>query len=154
MKRSAGLMLYRRRQALIEVLLAHPGGPFWMKKDDGVWSIPKGLYEEGEDALAAARREFAEETGLALAESGETLLLGNFKQPGGKLVTAYAVEGEFDPKGLKSNLFSIEWPPRSGRMQEFPEIDRAGWFEPQEARRKLLRGQVPILEALLALLQV
>lgn len=146
-KRSAGLMLYRRRSGEVEVLLVHPGGPFWRNKDEGVWSIPKGLCEEGEDTLAAAKREFEEETGHH--PLGQLVPLGEFKQPGGKLVLAYAVEGDLDPAALKSNFFSIEWPPRSGRMSEFPEVDRAGWFAPDEAGRKLVRGQLPILETLL-----
>jgi len=147
-ERSAGLMLYRRGQGGLEVLLVHPGGPFWAKKDDGAWSIPKGIQGKGEDAPAAARREFEEETGLA--PSGELVALGEFRQPAGKIVSAYAVEGEFDPAALNSNRFSIEWPPRSGRMRDFPEVDRAAWFSPEEANRKLLRGQVPILAALLS----
>jgi predicted NUDIX family NTP pyrophosphohydrolase len=148
-KHSAGLMLHRRRASGIEVLLVHPGGPFWARKDEGAWSIPKGLCEAGEEPVATARREFEEETGLV--PSGPFLRLGEFKQPGGKLVSAFAAEGDFDPSSLKSNLFSLEWPPRSGRVQEFPEIDKAAWFAPNAARSKLLRGQVPILEALLAL---
>jgi predicted NUDIX family NTP pyrophosphohydrolase len=146
-KRSAGLLLYRRSRGEIEVLLVHPGGPFWRNKDEGAWSIPKGLCEEGEDTLTAASREFEEETGHR--PIGEPVALGEFKQPGGKLILAYAVEGDFDPAKLRSNLFSIEWPPRSGRSSEFPEVDRARWFAPDEAGTKLVRGQVPILEALL-----
>jgi predicted NUDIX family NTP pyrophosphohydrolase len=146
-KRSAGLMLYRRSKDLVEVLLVHPGGPFWRNKDEGAWSIPKGLCDEGEDPLTSASREFEEETGHR--PSGAFVPLGEFRQGGGKLVIAYSVEGNFDPAALTSNLFSIEWPPRSGALQEFPEVDRAAWFTPDEARRKLVRGQVPILEALL-----
>jgi len=148
---SAGIMLFLRRPAGIEVLLVHPGGPYWARKDAGAWSIPKGLHEPDEDPEAAARREFAEETGLA--PEGALIHLGAFRQPSGKLLVAYAGEGDFDPGRLVSNVFSIEWPPRSGRMQEFPEADRAAWFAPAEARLKLLKGQVPILEALLAHLQ-
>lgn len=144
---SAGILLFRRRPAGPEVLLIHPGGPFWARKDNGVWSIPKGLYEPGEDPEAAARREFAEETGLAL--QGRLVELGAFRQPSGKLLLAYAAEGDFNPAQLVSNLFLIEWPPYSGRVQEFPEADRAAWFTPAEARMKLLKGQLPILEALL-----
>src|SRR5262245_25158429 len=147
-QRSAGLLLYRRRRDTIEVLLAHPGGPFWARKDEGAWSIPKGEYGAGEDALAAARREFAEETGAA-PPAGEAVALGSFRQPSGKIVDVWAVEGDFDPAALKSNTFTLEWPPRSGRMREVPEVDRAGWFTPKEAERKLLKGQRPILEALL-----
>jgi len=148
---SAGIMLFHRRPAGIEVLLVHPGGPYWARKDAGAWSIPKGLHEPGEDPEAAARREFAEETGLA--PEGALIHLGTFRQPSGKLLEAYAGEGDFDPGRLASNVFAIEWPPRSGRMQEFPEADRAAWFAPAEARLKLLKGQVPILQALLAYLQ-
>jgi predicted NUDIX family NTP pyrophosphohydrolase len=137
-----------RRRGSIEVLLVHPGGPFWAKKDDGAWSIPKGLFEEGEDAAAAARREFEEETGHAPV--GAPIELGIFRQPGGKLIHAFAVEGEFDLSGFKSNSFSMEWPPRSGRMAEFPEADRAGWFGPEDAHVKLGKGQRPILATLLA----
>jgi predicted NUDIX family NTP pyrophosphohydrolase len=145
---SAGILLYRLRPAGPEALLIHPGGPFWARKDDGAWSIPKGLCEPDEDPELAARREFAEETGFT--PTGDLIPLGTFRQPSGKLVTAFAAQGEFDPATLRSNTFSIEWPPRSGRMQAFPEADRAGWFAPEEARRKLLKGQAPILEALLA----
>jgi predicted NUDIX family NTP pyrophosphohydrolase len=144
---SAGIMLYRRTGKALEVLLVHPGGPFWAKKDDGAWTIPKGLYESGEEPEAAARREFAEETGYAPA--GEMLDLGSFRQPSGKRIMAFALEGDFEPDRLVSNTFEMEWPPRSGKRQSFPEIDRAGWFGIAAARVKLLKGQVPILEALL-----
>jgi predicted NUDIX family NTP pyrophosphohydrolase len=150
-KHSAGLLFYRRRGRGIEVLLVHPGGPFWARKDEGVWSIPKGEYAPGEDPLAAARREFEEETG-ARAE-GEAVALGAFRQSSGKIVDAWAVEGDFDPTTLESNTFTMEWPPRSGRMREVPEVDRAAWFTPEEAARKLLKGQRPILEALLRIIQ-
>lgn len=146
-QRSAGVMLCRHRDSEIEVLLVHPGGPYWRNKDEGAWSIPKGVCEGEEEALYAALREFEEETGHRL--EGELQLLGEFKQPNGKLIVAYATEGDFDPAALRSNLFSIEWPPRSGRMSDFPEVDRAAWFAPEEAKRKLLRGQLPILDALL-----
>lgn len=145
-EQSAGVLLYRLSGSEPEVLLVHPGGPFWAKKDDGAWSIPKGLYEPGEEPLAAARREFAEETGLA--PSGDFVSLGSFRQPSGKTVIAYAVAGDFDLSGFRSNLFEMEWPPRSGRRQSFPEADRAGWFTLAQARRKLTKGQVPIVEAL------
>jgi len=148
---SAGIMLYRRIGKELEVLLVHPGGPFWAKKDDGAWTIPKGLYEAGEEPEAAARREFAEETGYTPA--GKMLELGSFRQPSGKRVTAFALEGDFEPDKLVSNTFEMEWPPRSGKRQNFPEIDRAGWFGIEAARVKLLKGQVPILEALLEKLQ-
>jgi predicted NUDIX family NTP pyrophosphohydrolase len=146
-RRSAGILLYRRRGSAVEVLLVHPGGPFWAKKDDGAWSIPKGEYAPGEEPLAAARREFEEETGSRV--EGAAMALGAFRQPSAKVVEAWAVEGDFDPATLKSNTFTLEWPPRSGRMREVPEVDRAGWFAPEAAARKLLKGQRPILEALL-----
>lgn len=146
-QRSAGILLYRRQPRAIEVLLIHPGGPFWANKDDGAWSIPKGEYEPGEDPLAAARREFQEETGSS--PQGEAMALGCFRQSATKTVDVWAVEGEFDPARLKSNTFSLEWPPRSGRIGEHPEVDRAAWFAPEEALRKLLKGQRAILEALL-----
>ena len=145
-EQSAGVILYRLTGPEPEVLLVHPGGPFWAKKDDGAWSIPKGLSEPDEEPLAAARREFAEETGLV--PSGDFVALGSFRQPSGKTVIAYAVAGDFDLSGFRSNLFEIEWPPRSGRRQSFPEADRAGWFTLAHARRKLTKGQVPIVEAL------
>jgi predicted NUDIX family NTP pyrophosphohydrolase len=143
---SAGILLYRRRGRLIEVLLVHPGGPFWTNKDAGAWSIPKGGYQPGEDAYAAARREFEEETGARPA--GEPVALGSFRQSAGKIVEAWAIEGTFDPDSLKSNTFAMEWPPRSGRIHQFPEVDRAAWFNPAVAERKILKGQRPILEAL------
>src|SRR5262245_52809451 len=135
-KRSAGILMYRRANAGLELLLVHPGGPFWARKDLGAWSIPKGEYSEGEDAFAVAAREFEEETGMRPA--GEFRVLGEVKQAGGKIVTAWAVEGEFDPGALKSNRFELEWPPRSGRRQSYPEVDRAEWFDLDEARRKIL----------------
>jgi predicted NUDIX family NTP pyrophosphohydrolase len=146
-QRSAGILLYRRREGAVEVLLVHPGGPFWARKDEGVWSIPKGEYAPGEEPLAAARREFEEETGAR--PEAEALALGSFRQSAAKIVDAWAIEGDFDPVTLKSNTFTMEWPPRSGKMREMPEVDRAAWFTPEEAARKLLKGQRPILEALL-----
>jgi predicted NUDIX family NTP pyrophosphohydrolase len=146
-KVSAGILLFRRRPDL-EVLLVHPGGPFWAKKDLGAWSIPKGLADEGEDLLAAAKREFLEETGMTV--DGEVLDLGAHKQPGGKTIVAWAHEGDFDPASLTSNMFSLEWPPRSGRMAEFPEADRAAWFSVDEALEKINKGQRAIVEALKA----
>ncbi len=146
-KRSAGILMYRRPGADIELLLVHPGGPFWARKDLGAWSIPKGEYSEGEDALAVARREFEEETGAR--PRGDLLPLGELVQPGRKIVTAWALEGDFDPSGLKSNLFEIEWPPKSGRRQSFPEVDRAQWFSPADARRKILKGQSEFIARLL-----
>jgi len=148
---SAGLLMYRRRGPEPEVLLVHPGGPYWSKKDDGAWSIPKGLCDAAENPLVAARREFEEETGCR--PDGDFVALGAFKQPSGKLISVWACEGDFDLKLFQSNLFSLEWPPRSGRRKDFPEADRAGWFTPALAARKLLRGQLPILDALLASLQ-
>ena len=145
-QRSAGILLYRRRGAALEVLLVHPGGPFWAKKDDGAWSIPKGIVGPNENPLSAARREFAEETGAEAG--GEAIALGAFRQSAAKTVEVWAVEGDFDPTNLKSNTFSMEWPPRSGRSAEFPEADRAEWFTPEVAARKLLKGQRPVLEAL------
>jgi predicted NUDIX family NTP pyrophosphohydrolase len=146
MKISAGILLYRRRPAGVEVLLAHPGGPYWARKDAGAWSIPKGLANEGEDWLAAAKREFQEETGMAI--EGECLDLGQQKQAGGKTIVAFACEGDFDPASLASNTFSIEWPPHSGRTAEFPEVDRAAWYSIDEAMEKATKGQRPIIAAL------
>jgi predicted NUDIX family NTP pyrophosphohydrolase len=146
-QRSAGILLYRRRGREVEVLLVHPGGPFWAKKDDGAWSVPKGGYEPGEDPLAAAKREFQEETGSA--PEGDAVALGSFRQSSAKIVDVWAVEGQFDPGGLKSNTFTMEWPPRSGRLREVPEVDRAEWFTPEAAARKILKGQRPVVEALL-----
>jgi predicted NUDIX family NTP pyrophosphohydrolase len=145
-KLSAGILLFRRRPAGIQVMLVHPGGPFWAKKDAGAWSIPKGLADGGEDLLAAAKREFLEETGAAV--DGQFLDLGAHKQPTGKTIVAWAHEGDFDPASLKSNTFAIEWPPRSGRMAEFPEVDRAAWYSIDEALMKVNMGQRPIIAAL------
>jgi predicted NUDIX family NTP pyrophosphohydrolase len=128
----------------------HPGGPFWRNRDLGAWSIPKGEYADGEDAEAAARREFAEETGWSL--EGELMPLGQVRQPGGKVVTAFTIEGDFDAGGLKSNRFDMEWPPRSGRMASFPEVDGAGWFALDDARSKIVAGQRPLLDRIEALL--
>ena len=147
-KLSAGILLFRRRPGGPEVMLVHPGGPFWAKKDAGAWSIPKGLADEGEDLLEAAKREFLEETGMAV--HGEFLDLGSHKQPGGKTIVAWACEGDFDPASLTSNTFSLEWPPRSGRMAQFPEVDRAAWFSIDEALVKMSKGQRPIVAALKA----
>jgi predicted NUDIX family NTP pyrophosphohydrolase len=150
-KTSAGILLYRRRGATVEVLLVHPGGPFWAKKDLGAWSIPKGEVAEGEEPLATAIREFAEETGFPL--DGDFLPLRPCRQAGGKTIHAWAVEGDCDPTTLRSNTFSIEWPPRSGKRQEFPEVDRAAWFDLAEARERINRGQVVLLDELAAVLQ-
>ena len=127
-------------------MLVHPGGPFWAKKDAGSWSIPKGLADEGEDLLAAAKREFREETGMAV--EGVFLDLGRHKQPGGKTIVAWACEADFDTAALKSNTFAIEWPPRSGRMAEFPEVDRAAWYSIGDALETINKGQAPIIAAL------
>ena len=148
-KRSAGVLIYRRSTTGIEVFLVHPGGPFWAKKDVGAWSVPKGECEPGEDGLAAARRELAEETGLAPA--GDFLPLGSFRQSSAKTVEVWAVEGDADPAQLQPNSFTMEWPPRSGQIKAFPEVDRAGWFSLAEAARMIVKGQVPILTALSAL---
>jgi predicted NUDIX family NTP pyrophosphohydrolase len=145
-KKSAGLLLFRDAADGIEVLLVHPGGPMWAKKDEGAWSIPKGEIDEHEDALAAAKREFQEETGVA--PRGEPIPLDPQRQPGGKLVYAWAMKGSFDPSTLKSNLCAIEWPPKSGRRCSFPEVDRAEWFTLETARRKILKGQAPFLSQL------
>ncbi|MEW6669286.1 MAG: NUDIX domain-containing protein [Thermodesulfobacteriota bacterium] len=145
-KKSAGLLLFRKVSGRLQVLLVHPGGPLWAKKDLGAWSIPKGEFEDDEDPLAAARREFAEETGLT--PEGVVIPLEPLRQPGGKLVYAWAMEHDFDPAGLKSNTFTMEWPPKSGRFQEFPEVDRAGWFDIEEARLKILKGQAAFLDQL------
>jgi predicted NUDIX family NTP pyrophosphohydrolase len=145
-KISAGILLFRKTPAGVEVMLVHPGGPFWAKKDAGAWSIPKGLADEGEDLLEAAKREFLEETGRAA--DGDLLDLGAHRQPGGKTVVAWALEGDFDPAALRSNTFALEWPPRSGRMAEFPEVDKAGWFSLDEALEKATKGQRPIIAAL------
>lgn len=144
---SAGILLYRLRGGKLEVLLVHPGGPFWKAKDLGAWSIPKGEYADGEEPLAAALREFGEETGFRLAPA-DPMPLGEVKQAGGKLVRAWAMEGELDADNIRSNTFSLEWPPRSGRIEEFPEVDRAAWFSLAEASEKILKGQLPFLERL------
>lgn len=138
--------MFRRLGGEVEVLLAHPGGPFWSRRDAGSWTLPKGEIEEGEDPLAAARREFEEETGFASAPP--FLLLGELKQKSGKRITAWAFEGDADPQHLVSSPFEMEWPPRSGRMQRFPEIDRVAWFGPDEARARLLAGQAPFIDSL------
>lgn len=159
-RRSAGILLFRRTDPAagdgVEVLLVHPGGPFWARKDEGAWSIPKGEYgvdgdDPDEEPLAAALREFEEETGRAVP-AGEPIDLGTLKQPGGKFVTAWAVEGTLDAERIESNTFELEWPPRSGKLAEFPEVDRAAWLAVPEARVKILRGQAGFLDRLLAAL--
>jgi predicted NUDIX family NTP pyrophosphohydrolase len=144
--KSAGVLVYRRRAGDIEVLLVHPGGPFWARRDAGAWSIPKGEYSDSEDAEVAARREFVEETGWTI--DGELKPLGEIRQKAGKAVTAFAAEGDFDPANLKSNSFDMEWPPKSGRVASFPEVDRAGWFGLAEAREKIIEGQRSLLDRL------
>jgi predicted NUDIX family NTP pyrophosphohydrolase len=145
-KRSAGLLMFRRRGELLHVLLVHPGGPFWKNKDLGAWTIPKGEHDGGEEALAAAAREFREETGIE--PRGPFIELTPVKQAGGKVVEAWAFEGDADAAAIRSNTFSLEWPRGSGRFQDFPEVDRAEWFSLDDARRKILRGQAPLLEEL------
>jgi predicted NUDIX family NTP pyrophosphohydrolase len=148
--RSAGILLYRVRSGTLEVLLAHPGGPFWARRDDGAWTIPKGLVDAGETPEQAARREFSEELG---GEAAGTLVpLGSVRQRGGKHVEAFALEGDFDVATLRSNTFETEWPPRSGRIETFPEVDRAAWMDLATARVKLLEAQRPLLDRLEATL--
>ncbi len=148
-KLSAGVLVYRSVDGVVEVLIAHPGGPFWARKDDGAWSIPKGEYTEGEDPWAVARREFHEELGLPVP-AGPRIDVGALKQPSGKVITAFAVEADVDVTDAHSNTFEMEWPKGSGRMREFPEIDRVGWFTVARARAKLLKGQRPFLDRLMA----
>lgn len=149
-KRSAGVLMYRRGPQGLELLLVHPGGPFWARKDHGAWSIPKGEYADAEDPQAVALREFVEETGAR--PRGDLAPLGELVQPGRKVVTAFALEGDFDPATLTSNTFELEWPPRSGRRATFPEVDRAAWFSPDEARQRILPGQRDFIARLLVAL--
>lgn len=151
-KQAAGILLYRRGPAGLQVLLAHPGGPLWSRKDAGSWTLPKGQFTEGELPLDAAKREFEEEMGSP--PGGAFQPLGTVKQPSGKVIHAWAAESEFDISTVKSNLFSLEWPPKSGRIGEFPEVDRAEWFSIPDARVKILKGQAPFLDRLLALLGI
>lgn len=148
-KLSAALLLYRMRGDVVEVLIAHPGGPFWARKDDGAWSIPKGEYADGEDPWVTAQREFVEELGLPVP-AGPRIDLGPLRQPGGKIVTAFAVRADLDITDTHSNTFQLEWPKGSGKLAEFPEVDRVGWFTVADARVKLLKGQRPLLDRLLA----
>jgi predicted NUDIX family NTP pyrophosphohydrolase len=153
-KRSAGVLLFRRRGDGVEFLLVHPGGPFWAKKDAGAWSIPKGQIEDEEEPRACAIRELEEELGPAPALDPEQLIeLGSIRQRAGKVVEAWAAEAEFDPAALASNTFTMEWPPRSGSEREYPEVDRAGWFDPEAAREKILPAQAELLDRLLERLQ-
>lgn len=149
--RSAGILMHQRREGGLFVLLVHPGGPFWAKRDLGAWSIPKGEYAPGDDVQAAAMREFEEELGVAAA--GPLAPLGEIVQKGGKRVVAFALEGDLDAAAIRSNLCEIEWPPRSGRRITIPEIDRAEWFSMDEARAKILPAQVPFLDRLAAALE-
>jgi predicted NUDIX family NTP pyrophosphohydrolase len=145
-KKTAGLLLYRIRDSAVEVFLVHPGGPFWAKKDEGAWSIPKGEFADDEQPLSAATREFQEETGFSM--EGNFMALAPLKQRSGKLVYAWALEGDCDAGAIKSNLFSMEWPPRSGKRQEYPEVDRASWFTVESAKRRIVPGQIAFLEEL------
>jgi predicted NUDIX family NTP pyrophosphohydrolase len=145
-RHSAGILAYRHGRSGIEVFLVHPGGPYWAKKDDAAWSIPKGLFDEHEEPLAAAKREFHEETGSQI--DGAFIPLGQFRQPGGKTVTAFTVEADVDETSATSNLFEMEWPPGSGKHQKYPEVDRVAWFDIGTARHKAHKGQVPIIDAL------
>jgi predicted NUDIX family NTP pyrophosphohydrolase len=150
-KQAAGILLYRQSTRGLEVLLAHPGGPLWARKDLGAWTIPKGQFGDDESALDAAKREFSEEMGSPA--TGEFAGLGSIRQPSGKVVHAFTARSDFDVQTVKSNLFTLEWPPRSGRTGQFPEVDRAGWFPIEEARKKILRGQEPFIDRLLTLLK-
>lgn len=149
-KLSAGVLVYRARDGVVEVLIAHPGGPFWARKDDGAWSIPKGEYVDGDEPWAAAQREFHEELGLPVPD-GPRVDFGPLKQPSGKVVTAFAVRGDLDVIDARSNTFELEWPRGSGTMREFPEVDRIAWFPVAQARAKLLKGQRAFLDRLMAL---
>lgn len=149
-KRSAGILLYRLDGAAPQVLLVHPGGPYWAKRDEGAWTIPKGEYEEGELARDCALRELGEELGAPPPLDPDSLIdLGSIRQKAGKVVDAWAGEGDFDPAQLRSNTFELEWPPRSGKVQDFPEVDRAEWFEPERARAKILPAQAELIDRLL-----
>lgn len=150
-KRSAGILMFRRKHDGLEVFLVHPGGPFWVKKDLGAWTVPKGEYAEDEEPLAAAKREFQEETGFSAA--GDFIELGEVRQNSGKIVTAFAVEGDCEPDKLVSNFCPVEWPPRSGRQIEIPEVDRGAWFSVEEARRRIFSSQSPFLDILVGKLR-
>jgi len=145
-KKSAGILLYRLKDHLFEVMLVHPGGPFWAKKDEGAWSVPKGEFDDSEDALSAAKREMEEETGIKA--EGNFIELTPVKQKNGKMVYAWALEKNIDAADIKSNSFEIEWPPKSGKKKSFPEIDRAGWFTTEEAMKKILAAQLPLINEL------
>ena len=145
-KKSAGFLLYREISGHLEVFLVHPGGPFWAKKEEGAWSVPKGEFEDNEDPFSAAQREFAEETGLS--PHGEAIPLQTVRQPSGKLICAWVMKYDLDLADFRTNTFSMEWPPKSGRYQEFPEVDRAAWFTIEAARHKIVKGQMPFLDQL------
>jgi predicted NUDIX family NTP pyrophosphohydrolase len=148
---SAGLLMFRRVNSGVDVFLVHPGGPFWQKKDLGSWSIPKGEYAEGDDPLEAAKREFEEETGLR--PNGEFISLDEIKQPSGKVITVWALEGDCSADEIRSNTFSMEWPPKTGPMQQFPEVDRASWFSVEEARDRIVKGQIGFLDRFISRFQ-
>ena len=150
-RRSAGILLYRRRHGALEVLLVHPGGPMWINRDAGAWSIPKGEYSDDEDPQAVALREFQEETGQP-PPTGDLVALGEIRQKGGKVVTAWATPGDLDPEAITSNTFKLQWPPNSGRWRTVPEVDRAGWFDPSTAKDKLLAAQAELVDRLLVVL--
>jgi predicted NUDIX family NTP pyrophosphohydrolase len=151
MNKSAGILLYRRKNKQLEFFLVHPGGPFWAKKDAGAWSIPKGEYEEGEDPLQAARREFAEETGQAV--SGDFIPLTPLTQKNHKQVHAWAVEGDIDEKNIHSNTFEMEWPPKSGKKQSFPEVDKGGWFGAETAKEKINERQARLIDEVVEIIK-
>lgn len=151
MKKSAGILIYKKVKDKLQVMLVHPGGPFWKNKDAGAWSIPKGEFNDNEEPLDAAKREFEEETGLTV--SGKFLPLTPVKQKSGKLIYTWAVEEDIDVSSIKSNLFEMEWPPRSGKMKCFPEIDEACWFAVEEAKEKIIKGQFSFIEELIGLLK-
>lgn len=150
-RKSAGILLFRRTSGYCELFLVHMGGPFWAKKDEGAWSIPKGEFGDDEDPLEAARREFGEETGFPA--TGEAFPLGQVRQSGGKIVHAWAMEGDIDPSRVKSNTFAVEWPPKSGNRRRYPEVDRAEWFTVEAARRKILHGQSELIDRLEKMLE-
>lgn len=143
-KQSAGILLYRKTAQGLDVLLVHPGGPFWARRDLGAWSVPKGEFTEDEDVLTAAKREFAEETGMP-APDGDYQSLGQAKQPSGKIVYVFALQADFDTRKFKSNMFTMEWPPKSGQQQQFPECDKAAWFTLETAKQKIVKGQLDVL---------
>ena len=152
MRKSAGILLYRRAGSETEYFLVHPGGPFWKNKDVGAWSVPKGEFEDGEDPLKAAQREFEEETGVAV--NGNFIELKPVKQKSGKMIYTWACEGDIDHRMIRSNTFPIEWPPRSGKFIDIPEVDKGGWFSYEASKQKLIPGQVPILDELQAILKM